>query len=64
MPEGDSTDEFLDWIKTIGAILVMDDYDDIFKMNRIHHWQIGTLLYYGGVLGSILKSLSEPDDER
>lgn len=50
-------------IDAIGALLVIDDYKDYGKFDRIHHWFIGELMREGALLlyvvGAWLESSSQ-----
>jgi hypothetical protein len=46
-------------LQLLGAYLVLDDIDDLGKLDRIHHWQIGAAM----VLATILPPLTISGDD-
>jgi len=46
-------------LKLVGAVLYIDDINDVGRFDRLHHWQYGdALINIGNVLEAILEMMS------
>jgi len=48
-------------VKKLGAVLLIHDFDDFGKFDRLHHWMYGALLYYGAKIFEFLVDLGVLD---
>jgi len=49
----DLSDRFIEFINSFGRVLQLDDFKDIGKFDRLHHWQYGFMFEQLSVLLSV-----------
>jgi len=66
----DIADHFIQFLYTLGQILQLDDWHDIGKFDRLHHWQYGfileelsVLLSFANLARKMLNSFDDNDND-